>query len=372
MALKMGKLFGEKSGSGHDTDMGVPTTQVRMGSAGAASYDPLASVSIMDQLRTASAASATPSKLPIVGGLPVVKQFQVLGVLFVVLAALALFMLWLDGRTAAQKTASLANATDMQMLSQRLSWSSVLAVQGQPGALKAVKESRDHFRDALDAFINGGTVRGTTLDVGQDPLVADALTAIKSRWERVSTSLDRVLGSEATLSALEKGRASVAKASDGLPELAQQAGQQLLQAGGSARDVSEAGQLGTISVRIVRDLAQLTGNEDADADMAGAVTRQVGAFRDTLAGLSRTAEGLRATGTRGDEARASLAELGKRLQSLDSGVAAVVAAMPQLTVAKRAARNVASEGEPLFAETTKLAAEFEGTGKARIVSQRCW
>jgi hypothetical protein len=60
----------------------MPTTQVKMNQQ--PGYDPLASVSIMEQLRSAQASMTTaPRKLPLIGNLPVVKQFQTLGVLLV-------------------------------------------------------------------------------------------------------------------------------------------------------------------------------------------------------------------------------------------------------------------------------------------------
>src|SRR5690242_18958501 len=57
MALKMPKLAGNKSAmAAGDTNIEIPTTQVKMTQqASAVTYDPLASVSIMEQLRSASA-----------------------------------------------------------------------------------------------------------------------------------------------------------------------------------------------------------------------------------------------------------------------------------------------------------------------------
>ena len=64
MALKFAKMFGgdkAKTLDGEDLDM--PTTQVKMAQTVQAGYDPLASVSIREQLRSASANMATPRKL---------------------------------------------------------------------------------------------------------------------------------------------------------------------------------------------------------------------------------------------------------------------------------------------------------------------
>jgi len=120
MALKLPKLFGEKPAALAEDDFDIPTTQVKMGAAAPAGYDPLASVSIMEQLRTAQASAGAPRKLPMIGGLPIDKQEQVLGLLLVLFLALAGLMWWLDGRVATQQATQVATATEMQMLSQRL------------------------------------------------------------------------------------------------------------------------------------------------------------------------------------------------------------------------------------------------------------
>jgi twitching motility protein PilJ len=367
MALKLAKIFPDRSAS-PDTDLDIPTTQVKMSPSATATYDPLATVSIMDQLRTAGTASAPARKLPLIGNLPVVKQFQVLGVLLLTFAVFAAFIYLLDGRTTAQRGASAAMASEMQMLSQRLARSSAQAVDGNIGALATVRESRERFRANLDTFVNGGSVRGVAIDVTQDPKVFDLLTAIRGRWERVSGAVDRIVGSEATLSALAKGHESVTRSVDGLSELAHQAGQQVLQAGGAARDVDLAAQLGGLALRMGRNVNTLTSAAEFDPDLAAALSRDVGAFRDTLAALSRDADGLRQQGARGEEARATIAEITRRFQALESGVGAIVGSASRLSVAKQAARAVGAEADPLLAQATTLGAEFEGTGKAHVVS----
>ena len=89
MALKMAGLFGgEPRVAAENTDFEPPTTQVRMGIRSPEGYDPLSTVSVMEQLRTASNAASAPPKLAMIGNLPVVKQFQILGVLTVAFLAL--------------------------------------------------------------------------------------------------------------------------------------------------------------------------------------------------------------------------------------------------------------------------------------------
>jgi hypothetical protein len=79
-------------------------------------YDPLASVSLMDEMRTSAAGGRTPGKVPLIGHLPIARQFHVLGILLVTFLVFAALVMSLDVRTAARASASTATATEMQML----------------------------------------------------------------------------------------------------------------------------------------------------------------------------------------------------------------------------------------------------------------
>ena len=65
MAMKMARLFGGEARAAENTDFDAPTTQVRMGIHSPEGYDPPSTMSVMDQLRTASNASRTAaSRMP--------------------------------------------------------------------------------------------------------------------------------------------------------------------------------------------------------------------------------------------------------------------------------------------------------------------
>ena len=62
MAMKMARLFGGEARAAENTDFDAPTTQVRMGIHSPEGYDPPSTMSVMDQLRTASNAASAPPK----------------------------------------------------------------------------------------------------------------------------------------------------------------------------------------------------------------------------------------------------------------------------------------------------------------------
>src|SRR4030095_5358372 len=85
-----------------------------------------AGATIMEELRRATRGAAQPTRLPLIGGMPIAKQFKVLAVALVAFFLLAALMAFISSRLSGQNAAATAAATEMQMLSQRLARGSAL------------------------------------------------------------------------------------------------------------------------------------------------------------------------------------------------------------------------------------------------------
>ncbi len=364
LSLKLPKVFGKDKAAPAAAELDMPTTQVRASQA-PPGYDPLASVSIMEQLRTASTEMKMPRRLPLIGHLPIVQQFQVLGVMMVMFFVFSAFMVFLDGRIATQNAAAASTATEMQMLSQRLARGTALAAQGQAGAFASVKDSTDRFRANLDAISEGGTIRGVSLDVASDPATVQLLQDIRGRWTTVEANARRVMDNQQPLTTLAKGLTDINTGNNAILELAQQAAQQIGQSGGSLREIDFANQLAVLSQRIAKNANTLASSEEIDPEVAFLLGKDSGTFRDVLNGLTKGSDALRLAPVRNAEAQATLAELGKRFAVYDAGVAAILQNMNRLVGAKQAARGINAESEPLLNDATRLAAQYEGAGGTR-------
>ena len=360
MALKMTRLFGgEPARAAENTDFDAPTTQVRMGITSPGGYDPLTTMSVMEQLRTASNTAPPPPKLLMIGNLPVVKQFQILGVLTVAFLALAAFVVFLDNRATTQQSMQASIATEMQMLSQRLARGSALAAQGQATAFAAVRDSRERFKGDLDALVTGGLFKGTTLDQTQDAAAVETLNGVRSRWERIDGAAKRLTDNEKSLTSLARGLEAINQGNSGLLELAQQAAQQIGQGGGSLREVDYANQLAVLSQRIAKNANTLAAADEIDPEVAFLLGKDDTAFRDVMNGLAKGSDALRLAPVRSEDARATLAEIGKRFSAYQAGIASILSNMSNLVVAKQAARSVNNEAEPLLTDTTTLADQYQ-------------
>ena len=329
-------------------------------------YDPLASASVMEQMRTSGTGSRMPGKVPLIGHLPVARQFHILGILLVLFLVFAALIMSFDVRTAAQGAASTATATEMQMLSQRLSSSSTLALQGRPVAFDAVKDTRERFKADFDALQRGGTIKGVTLDAVDDDELHALLQGIKVRWDRMDASVEQLLDNQQRLIDVAKGSATVAQGSKQLVELAQRASQQ----GASPRDIEYANQLALLSQRIAKNAAALVSSTESDPELAALLARDAGAFREAQNGLARggnePASRPGPSGARPEDSRVVAIELSKRAAAFDAGLAAVLQHTARLVTAKQAVRAITNEAEGLLADTTKVADIYKGAGKSRL------
>ena len=340
MALSLRTLFGSGPAKGReedDAEFDEPTTQVKMGKQ-QPGYDPLAAVSIMEQMRSANPEMRQPGRLWIIGHLPIVRQFQVLGVLLVVFILLALVMLFLNTRVSSQATASGTTATEMQMLSQRLARGTSLAVQGNVPAFAGVKDSRDRFRADLDALTQGGNIKGVNIDVTSNDALRALLKDVTDRWTVVEQKATDVVDNQPSLVTLSTGLDTINKGNNELLELAQQASAQIAAGGGTLREVDFTNQLAVLSQRIAKNANSLVSSDEIDPEVAFLLGKDAGTFRDILNGLLKGSETLRLAGVRAEDGRATLTELQKKFASYQDGVNAILQNMSRLVIAKRAAR----------------------------------
>jgi twitching motility protein PilJ len=365
MAITLKNLLGSGGSKKGASELEMPTTtQVKM-NAPAQGYDPLASASIMDQLRTAAAEARQPGRLPLIGHLPVVKQQQILFTLLIVFSLLAVAMVWINNRLTTQVAASSGTATEMQMLSQRLARGTSLAVQGNAAAFAAVKDSQERFGSDLAALAKGGEKRGVSIDPSGDEQIQALLGDVTKRWGQVDKYATSVVSNQQSLLTLSKGLEVINQGNSALLELAQQASSQVA-SGGSLREVDFTSQLAMLSQRIAKNANSLVSSDEIDPEIAFLLGKDSGTFRDILNGLLKGSDSLRLTGVRNDEARATLTDLQKKFVQYEAGVNAILQNMQRLVGAKEAARGINRESEPLLEDTSKLADAYSTQSTGRL------
>ncbi|HEX8741453.1 MAG TPA: methyl-accepting chemotaxis protein [Casimicrobiaceae bacterium] len=196
MALRMPKMRGADASVADGTDFDPPTTQVRMVASPAEPFDPMTPASGIEQIRVAANAAPVPSRLALIGGLPVVRQFQILGALAFLFAALAVLVVYLDNGVAERFAQRVRTVSDMQTMSQRLARAAAQAAQGERPAFVVVRDSRQRFADDLAALPAATPPAASWFGAAPTPAMSAKLAEVRTRWQRVDAAVAQLLGRE--------------------------------------------------------------------------------------------------------------------------------------------------------------------------------
>jgi len=364
--LKIPGWFGGKSDAGEGTQ---PIGDTAVGTGGRES---VAGASIMEELRRATRGAAQPTRLPLIGGMPIAQQFKVLAIALVVFFLLAALMAFISARLGAQNAVASGAATEMQMLSQRLARGGALTSIGNKEGFKQVQEARDRFRGNFDAMTKGGALRGVDVSPSSDSTIQEVLADIGTRWEKVEKNAGTLLANETSVTALSAGVDAINQGNASLLELTEQAATLQQQAGASTRDLSYANQLVMLTQRIAKNANTLTAGDEIDPEVSFLLGKDVGTFRDILNGFLSGSEGLRISPVREGDARQTYAQVKQRFADYEARINGILQNMQKLVAAKQAARAINQESEALLEKSRALsdayAAERRGQTFATIAA----
>ena len=176
----------------------------------------------------------------------------------------------------------------------------------------------------------------------------------------------RLLDNEKSLTTLAKGLDGINQGNKRCLELAQQAAQQIGQAGGTLRDLEFANQLAVLSQRIAKNANTLASSDEVDPEVAFLLGKDTGTFRDILTGLLKGSETLRlVAGPQRGSAR-DVERAAEAIHRLRSGRRRDPANMQRLTIAKQAARSDQQRGRAAARRKPRRSpTAYEGGGTER-------
>ena len=303
-------------------------------------------------------AGKEPMRLPLIGGLPVEKQYMV------TISAMVIFLL-LAAATLAYNTINLSNkanylqtSTAMQMLSQRISKGAQQAVLGNDIAFQQLNESDLRFKKSLSGLVKGGD--GIPASPGS---IQPLLKEVDKSWESSAKGAELILAQKSKLIELNRAVAAINTNNIQLLELTEQVVALLTQSGAPLREVSIASQQVMLTQRMAKNANALLASDVIDPEVAFLLGKDTNTFRDVLEGLVNGSEDLRLAAVKDPDTRDKLAELQETFKQFEISVNSILQNMQELVNAKQAARTIFVSSEDLLTKLQKLTSAYEGIGQ---------
>jgi twitching motility protein PilJ len=307
-------------------------------------------------------------ELPLLGRLPLRKQ---LAVLFPIIASsllLAFMFMWLDANQSASVGTQARLVGDSLMHTQRLAKAAPVAVRGQADALRQLADSRGKLAEALAVLMAGGTIGERSVDAVA-PELQPAVQKLAELWKRSEQAAAALQQQQPVLASVATAARAILEATPGLSDLAEQAVQLKTASGAPGSEVAAAAQLVWLNQRVARQVAQLTGPEGVNAELAFALGRDTAALREGIDALLAGSEARRLSPAREGELRARLVELRNGFADLAKPIASLLADLPRLQSARAAEQRIGLDSEPLRGALLELQSRLAGEQAGRAINQ---
>lgn len=290
-------------------------------------------------------------KAPLVGHLPVEKQYLYTGGTLVVSLLLATgFTVYssiqLDNRTHYENLAG-----ELEVYSQHLPLAAQRAVLGDPTAFKKLAEGKAEFQETLTSLAEGDAEIPATRGAARD-----TLDKIAGDWTTISQQIDQIMSQQKNLLALSENVKQINVLSTDLQEFAEQLSSQLSDAGSSVRDVSRANHLVMLSQRMPKNANLLLSAELIDPEVVLQLEKDTTSFRDTVQALMEGAA------AQNEDSMLTLEDLGVNMGDMVDAVGSVLSNTQPLLQAKDAANKLFGRSDGMLRDADELSEQYRSVG----------
>ncbi|WRS39022.1 methyl-accepting chemotaxis protein [Thiobacillus sedimenti] len=294
-------------------------------------------------------ADKEPGKVPLIGSLPVEKQYLYTGgTLIVSLLLAAGFIIYssiqLDNRTGYE-----TRAGELKVLSQRLPLTAQQSVLGDAAAFKKLADGKVSF----DATLKG-LMEGDDTVPASGGAARETLGKIDAQWKKFNPQIAQILSQQKNLVALSKNIRRINELSVDLQKVAERLASQLSDAG--VREVSRADHLVMLSQRLPKNANLLLSSDLIDPAVVSQLEKDTTSFRDTVQAL------MEGPAARNENSMATLEDLGSNMGDMVEVVGSVLADTQPLLKAKVAAKNLFGGSDGLLANTDRLSKDYQSVG----------
>ena len=287
------------------------------------------------------AAARPAGNLPVIGGLPVARQLQLLSLLLLIFLAIVFVIGYVDARSQTYGTLYVSGGSRMLMLSQRLAKSADQAVKGNGAALTQMKESRDQFAALVDTLSKGGAMGEVEVPATPDE-IQPVLEGLTKQWENTDKRAQIVLGAEKNLQDFGKAIATMNAGNAKIQDLTEQLA--ILKSG------AQGNLLVVLAQRLAKNATRIVAEDTVDPEVAFILGKDATAFRDALDVVMKSGD---------PDTRERALELDAAYKPYQAAAASIVGNIPKLAAAKAAARAIFQESEGLKDEAQKLVAAYQ-------------
>ncbi|MDD5403234.1 MAG: methyl-accepting chemotaxis protein [Sulfuricella sp.] len=331
----------------------------RAGKGRSGAETPLHTTMILQGMRKLS--DKEPGTVPLIGHLPIERQYLVTVSTLVIFLILAVATLVYNTVRVGRNAEYVATSTEMQMLSQRIAKSAQQAAQGNTAAFRQLDESEKRFDRSLKKLVNGGDGLPAS-PASVQPLLKE----LDKKWTPLQKAIDLILKQEKGLVDLNRSVAAINTNNIQLLELAEQVAGLLTQSGAQLREVTIASQLVMLTQRMAKNANTLLSSDVIDPEVAFLLGKDANTFHDILDGLLNGSEDLRLTAVKDPDTRDKLNELNEAFKEFSAESNKILQSMQDLVNAKQAGRSIFVGSDGLLDDARKLAAGYEklagGTG----------
>ncbi len=307
---------------------------------------------IMEGMR--KLADREPGNVPLIGRLPVEKQYLYTGGVLIASLLLAAGFTIYGTVKSGNQAHYLDRAGQIATLTQRLPSLAQQAVSGNATAFKEFDKERLEFAT---------TVKGLREGSGEAPASpADAqavLEKIAASWTKLAPQAASISNNQKTLLDFNKNITAIAKLSDDLQELTEQLSSAVLSGGASSRMVAQANQLTMLTQRIAKNANALRAAANPAPATFVQLEKDITGFRNTVVALESAAIGGNAAGI--------LADVTDQTTNLVAAIGAVLKHTPELVKSKTAALALFQESDKLLKDANELSQTYDTAGSVSYV-----
>ena len=296
-------------------------------------------------------ADKEPGRSPLVGHLPVDKQYLYTASLLIASLLLAAGFTVYSSIQQDNRTSYEGRAGELKVLSQRLPLTAQQSVLGNAAAFKKLSEGKAAFENTLS-----GLVEGDDEVPASSGAARSTLEKITAQWQQFDPQVVQILSQQKNLVALNESVKRINFLSIDLQEVAEHLASQLVDANSGLRDVSRANHLVMLSQRLPKNANLLLSADLIDPEVVLQLEKDTTSFRDTVQVL------MEGTASSNEDSMHTLEDLGSNMADMVEAVGAVLANTQPLLQAKLAASNLFAGSDALLQDTEQLSQDYQSVG----------